>query len=231
MDTWVASAFYLIADGAALNMGVHTPFPNPLQASCRAPPALPSLPISWCDHCQTGVPSLPPPSFPSYPCVSILLFIYLFIYLFILQYQGLNSGPHACCSGTVPLLCWIFLRQALKNCLPGLAWNSDPPDLGLLSSQDYRCEPPIPGPLCFLFRVEISRGAVLKAMQWSVSRSWPGTFASTEGLTDMITFRPHFPHCSLPQPSSLFWGSNPGLRHTKTHALSLNLASHPPILF
>jgi hypothetical protein len=28
---------------------------------------------------------------------------------------------------------------------PGLALNHDPPDLSLPSSQDYRCEPPVPG--------------------------------------------------------------------------------------
>jgi hypothetical protein len=31
------------------------------------------------------------------------------------------------------------------NYLPGLALNSDPPDLCLLSSWDYRDEPPAPG--------------------------------------------------------------------------------------
>jgi hypothetical protein len=31
------------------------------------------------------------------------------------------------------------------NYLPSLASNLDPPDLCLLSSLDYRCEPPVPG--------------------------------------------------------------------------------------
>jgi hypothetical protein len=36
------------------------------------------------------------------------------------------------------------------NYLPGLALNCDPPDLCLLSSQDYRCEPLVPGPSLLL---------------------------------------------------------------------------------
>jgi hypothetical protein len=31
------------------------------------------------------------------------------------------------------------------NYLPSLALNLDPPDFSLLSSWDYRCEPPVPG--------------------------------------------------------------------------------------
>jgi hypothetical protein len=27
---------------------------------------------------------------------------------------------------------------------PGLAWNQDPPNLSLLSREDYRCEPLVP---------------------------------------------------------------------------------------
>jgi hypothetical protein len=38
-----------------------------------------------------------------------------------------------------------FSRQGLTNYLPGLALNHDPHDLCLLSSWDYRPEPPAPG--------------------------------------------------------------------------------------
>jgi hypothetical protein len=37
---------------------------------------------------------------------------------------------------------------------PGLALNLNPPDLCILSSQDYRREPPMPSPL-FTFKGEI----------------------------------------------------------------------------
>jgi hypothetical protein len=35
---------------------------------------------------------------------------------------------------TSPFLCWVFLRYSLKNYLPRLASNPNPPDLCLLSS-------------------------------------------------------------------------------------------------
>jgi hypothetical protein len=48
-------------------------------------------------------------------------------------------------SNTSPIFEKGFSRQDLTNYLPGLAFNLDPSDLCLLSSWDYRREPPVPG--------------------------------------------------------------------------------------
>jgi hypothetical protein len=63
-----------------------------------------------------------------------------------LQYWDLNSGPSP--SATPPALFlgrFFFLNRVSQNYLPRLALNLDPPDLCLLSSYDYRREPPAPG--------------------------------------------------------------------------------------
>jgi hypothetical protein len=39
----------------------------------------------------------------------------------------------------------FFQDGGLANYLPRLALNHDPPEFCLLSSLDYRCEPPMPG--------------------------------------------------------------------------------------
>jgi hypothetical protein len=43
------------------------------------------------------------------------------------------------------ILLWLFWGQDLENYLPELALNLDPPNLGLPTSEDYRCEQPVPG--------------------------------------------------------------------------------------
>jgi hypothetical protein len=55
--------------------------------------------------------------------------------------QGLHLEPiHQ------PIFLWrVFHDRVSQNYLPRLASNCDPPDLCLLSSWDYRSEPPMPG--------------------------------------------------------------------------------------
>jgi hypothetical protein len=71
---------------------------------------------------------------------------------FFLVDQGLNSGLCTCKASVLLLephlqsiLLWLFGRWGLKKYLPRLALNSNPPDLRLSSTQDYRCEPLVPG--------------------------------------------------------------------------------------
>jgi hypothetical protein len=69
----------------------------------------------------------------SLPLAGVCL-LYSFIYLFILQYWGLNLGPTP--QATPPALyCDGFYQEmGLKNYLPWLALNHDPPYLCFLSS-------------------------------------------------------------------------------------------------
>jgi hypothetical protein len=53
---------------------------------------------------------------------------------------GLELRAFTLSHSTSPVFVKGFLRWGLLNYLPGLALYSDPPDLCLLSSQDYRCE-------------------------------------------------------------------------------------------
>jgi hypothetical protein len=55
---------------------------------------------------------------------------------------GLELRAFTLSHSTSPFFLWrVFSRQGLTNYLPRLALNHDPPDLCLLSSQDYRREP------------------------------------------------------------------------------------------
>jgi hypothetical protein len=41
-----------------------------------------------------------------------------------------------------PVLNWVFQDRVSQTICFGLTLNCNPPDLSLLSSEDYRCEPP-----------------------------------------------------------------------------------------
>jgi hypothetical protein len=64
---------------------------------------------------------------------------------FCVWYWGLNSGPTPCATPPAPFCDGFFQDRVLRNYLPRLASNHDPPGLCLLSSWDYRCEPLAPG--------------------------------------------------------------------------------------
>jgi hypothetical protein len=89
-----------------------------------------------------------PPIHPSIHPSSLSLFWYDW---------NLNSGLATCKTGALSLelqpqsiLLWLFWRWGLASYLSMLALNHDPPDIGLLSSQDYGCDPQAPAKLSVL---------------------------------------------------------------------------------
>jgi hypothetical protein len=54
-------------------------------------------------------------------------------------------------TGPTFFVCWIFSRKGLMNYLPRLALNRVPLDLCLLSREDYRREPLVPGFLVLFY--------------------------------------------------------------------------------
>jgi hypothetical protein len=71
-------------------------------------------------------------------------FAHFLVCSFYLWIWGLNSGVFH------ESLCQPCFVKGLTNHLPGLSSNHDPPDLFLLSSRDYRCEPLAPSFFLFL---------------------------------------------------------------------------------
>jgi hypothetical protein len=73
--------------------------------------------------------------------------------------------------------------------LPRLASNCDPPDHCLLSSEDYRCEPPVPGSCLMLelFFIQMSflKFNLFKVFLLTVSFQW---FLSAHLLIWVLTF-------------------------------------------
>jgi hypothetical protein len=85
---------------------------------------------------------------------------YLFI-LFLVG-QGFELRISCCKAGALLLephdqssLLWLFWRCGLLNYLPGLSLNSNPPNLSLLSSWDFRHEPPTSGSFIFLLKLTL----------------------------------------------------------------------------
>jgi hypothetical protein len=79
--------------------------------------------------------------------------IWFILLFFLWQHWGLNLGPHTCYSSALTtwvtplvLFCDEFFRDWVSRTIfPLLVSSHDPPDLCLLSSYDYTCEPPAPG--------------------------------------------------------------------------------------
>jgi hypothetical protein len=57
-----------------------------------------------------------------------------------------------------PCFAFCIFQIGVANYLPGLVLNHNPPDLCLLSSWDYRCEPQVPDPI-FDFEETLRKGA------------------------------------------------------------------------
>jgi hypothetical protein len=66
------------------------------------------------------------------------LYRFLFLSFFFFAILGFELRAYTLSHAISPFLWWVFSRSGLLNSLPGLASNRDPPDLCLLSSQDYR---------------------------------------------------------------------------------------------
>jgi hypothetical protein len=100
-------------------------------------------------------------------CDSFSLYLESYTFFFFCMCVVLGFEPRVyTLSHSTSLFCeGYFLRQGLKNYLPGLALNLDPPDLCLLSSWDYRREPPAPSstfPLNFSLVVKVVHAKALK---------------------------------------------------------------------
>jgi hypothetical protein len=126
---------------------------------------------------------------------SIYLFVYLFIYLFYFVVLGfeLMSTPW---TNLPALFCGGFFRErvSLTICL-GLASNSYPPDLCLLSNWDYRPELPVPG-MCPLFKRNFCD-------------HFPITTTHFTSLVYPHTFRPY----SIRACNALHWDCFPACQH------------------
>jgi hypothetical protein len=78
------------------------------------------------------------------PALTVSFFFFLAELGFELRGSCLQTGALPLVLSLQSILLWLFWRWGLLNYLPGLASNDKPPDLSLLSSYNYRHEPPVP---------------------------------------------------------------------------------------
>jgi hypothetical protein len=83
-----------------------------------------------------------------------------------------------------PVLNWVFQDRVSQTICFGLTLNCNPPDLSLLSSEDYRCEPPATWLVfCFWDRI-------LLTLPGLILNSW-SSFLCLLGIWDYKDLQPY----------------------------------------
>jgi hypothetical protein len=110
----------------------------------------------------------------------------------------------------------VFWDRVLKNCLPRMASNHDPPDLYLLSKQDYRRESLAPSHIWILDASVICSGKMALTHGPLAVRHllfWPGPHLSLHPCQRYLTLF-LVGSSSTPDPCSFRGvGTDPGLLH------------------
>jgi hypothetical protein len=71
--------------------------------------------------------------------------LFFLSFFFFFSVPGLELRAYTLSHSTSPFCVRYFLNRVSQTYLPRLTSNCNPPDLYLLSSLDYRHEPPVPG--------------------------------------------------------------------------------------